>query len=221
MVLRSYPRASTASLAVGMSCASLCYVLRRRQTRSKTRANTNSAGQSYRMRDLSLSQMSQSQHTCSIPRCKVRFPFARLPAHAHYVIHLVRYIPHDVPAYPLSQTQPPFRLDGAHNVFLETIKRGEHDDFDAKGDAANANVNVVLRLYEAYGGHARVKLHVGGHIPVARAFVTNLLEDETLELHVAREDDASGSRTTLTLDFHAFEVKTVKLVIGPKASEEM
>lgn len=126
-------------------------------------------------------------------------------------------------AYPLVQTPQPFTLEGARNVFLETIKRGEYDDCSAKVDDANANVNVVLRLYEAYGGHARVKLHVGGHIPVARASVTNLLEDETEELRIMSEDSGTnpGGGTTIALEFHAFEVKTVKLVIGPKTSEEM
>lgn len=105
-------------------------------------------------------------------------------------------------------------MEGARNVFLETIKRGELDDYST----SNASVSVILRLYEAYGGHARVNLKIGGHIPVARAYVTNLLEDETEELHIMRQDSAPGTPTSLKLDFHRFEVKTVKLVIGPPES---
>ena len=42
---------------------------------------------------------------------------------------------------------PPFSVSGAHNVFLETIKRGEDDDFKN-----GTNTTIVLRLYEAFGG---------------------------------------------------------------------
>ena len=110
--------------------------------------------------------------------------------------------------------QRAFALEGARNVFLETVKRGEYDDYSAQ----SSNVAVVLRMYEAYGGHAQATLRVGSHIPVARAYVTNLLEDETEELQLLRvEDDALGG-ATLKLTFHAFEVKTVKLVIGKATS---
>jgi alpha-mannosidase len=100
-------------------------------------------------------------------------------------------------------------------VFLETIKRGEYDDYSA----SHAGVTVILRLYEAYGGHAKVKLNIGENIPAASACVTNLLEDEMEELHLLRNVGGNGEPTSVTLDFHAFEVKTVKLTIGPaKAS---
>lgn len=101
-------------------------------------------------------------------------------------------------------------------MFLETIKRGEYDDYSTQ----SSDVTVILRLYEAYGGHARVKLNVGTHISVARACVTNLLEDETQELQLLRDEAVHGGGATLMLDFHAFEVKTVKLVIGRTASAE-
>lgn len=114
------------------------------------------------------------------------------------------------------ETRPPFTIEGSRNVFLETIKRGEYDDYTA----TSSGVTVVLRLYEAYGGHARVKLNVGAHIPVAKASVTNLLEDEMQELQLLREESTPSGGATLALDFHAFEVKTVKLVIGRKAWSE-
>jgi alpha-mannosidase len=63
-----------------------------------------------------------------------------------------------------------FSLEGARNVALETIKRGE-DDFDlTDGDNASNHVGVedglggkktvILRLYERLGGHASVRLNV-------------------------------------------------------------
>ena len=122
----------------------------------------------------------------------------------------MRYVPDDSVVRRLADTKAPFTIEGGHNVFLETIKRGEYDDYSASA----TGVTVILRLYEAYGGHARVKLNVGGHIPVARASITNLLEDETEELHLVRADGGNGGPTSITLDFHRFEVKTVKLVIG-------
>ncbi|EKM52905.1 glycoside hydrolase family 38 protein, partial [Phanerochaete carnosa HHB-10118-sp] len=133
----------------------------------------------------------------------------------------VRYVPGDAMAYPLAQAQQPFRLEKVRNVFLETIKRGEYDDYAAKIDDDNANVSVLLRLYEAYGGHARFKLRIGGNI--ARATVTNLLEDEMEELRIMKEGSGAdpGDGMTIVLDFHAFEVKTLKFVYEQKASEDM
>ncbi len=52
---------------------------------------------------------------------------------------------------------PSFKVEGARNVRLETIKRAEDDDF-TKG----ANATIVLRLFEELGGHARVQLHMWG-----------------------------------------------------------
>lgn len=43
---------------------------------------------------------------------------------------------------------------------------------------------------------------------------TNLLEDETDELRVTREETGSSSSASILLDFHAFEVKTVKIEIA-------
>ncbi|KAJ3513202.1 hypothetical protein NMY22_g15114 [Coprinellus aureogranulatus] len=126
----------------------------------------------------------------------------------------------------------PFAIEGSRNVFLETVKRGEDDSFH---DAVNlediedftshkkGKSNLVLRLYEAYGGHGTVALKVSRHVPVVKAFITNLLEDheEELDIEKIREQDKSsltisdyegGAR--ITLKFRGFEVKTVKLVLG-------
>jgi alpha-mannosidase len=103
-------------------------------------------------------------------------------------------------------------LRGAPNVFLETIKRGELDHFDG-GHSSSHPTSIVLRLYEAYGGHARVTLNVADHVALAKASITNLLEDETEELCVVRSDESGSAAHTIQLEFHAFEVKTVKLDI--------
>jgi alpha-mannosidase len=108
-------------------------------------------------------------------------------------------------------------VKGARNVFLETVKRGEDDSFK---EAVNLNdksatTTVILRLYEAYGGHAQARLLISRHLPVLKAFTTNLLEDEDEELYVLRSSDLSDDcGSALSLSFRGFEVKTVKLVLG-------
>ena len=112
----------------------------------------------------------------------------------------------DTNAAPLLKAKPPFTLEGAPNVFLETVKRGLDDDF-----SSHNSPSVVLRLYEAYGGHGTVKLQFAPHLAVAKVLVTNLLEDTLEELSVYQAEDASA---VVKLDFHGFEVKTVKLILG-------
>ncbi len=123
----------------------------------------------------------------------------------------VRYVPDDV-ANHLFKIKPPLSIEGAHNVFLETIKRGEDDDF--RPSNISRTTTVVLRLYEAFGGHARIKLNVARHLPVVKAVVTNLLEDEGgEELQGLTSGTDDNLTTSFKLDFHGFEVKTVKLTL--------
>jgi len=121
----------------------------------------------------------------------------------------------------MSALRSPFVIEGARNVFLETVKRGEYDSFD---DPVNfehkaETTTIILRLYEAYGGHAQVKLVISEHLPVLQAFTTNLLEDGVDGLYILRNDsdnnNSSGSHgCSVSLSFRGFEVKTVKLVLG-------
>ena len=120
-------------------------------------------------------------------------------------------------------------MEGARNVFLETVKRGEYDSFEEVVDLdhdKSATTSVILRLYEAYGGHAEAKLLISRHLPILKAFTTNLLEDEDEELYVLRSSDSSddSTGTALSLSFRGFEVKTIKLVLGtgkpPKLSNK-
>ena len=123
----------------------------------------------------------------------------------------MRYINKDDYA-PLLETKVPFYVEGASNVFLETIKRGLDDDFNSHENSAY--VSVVLRLYEAFGGHAQAKLKIGGHIPFRKVTLTNLLEDESEELDVHKD----GSESFVKFKFHGFEVKTVKILVGRASS---
>ncbi|KAI0713074.1 glycoside hydrolase family 38 protein [Cerioporus squamosus] len=112
----------------------------------------------------------------------------------------------DTTEAPLLKTKPAFQLEGAPNVFLETVKRGLDDDFES-----HDSPSVVLRLYEAYGGHGTVKLRFAEHLSVVKVLITNLLEDKLEELSVYQTEDASSA---VKLSFHGFEVKTVKLILG-------
>ncbi|KAJ7478887.1 hypothetical protein FB451DRAFT_1172021 [Mycena latifolia] len=63
-----------------------------------------------------------------------------------------------LPAPPqalLNTTHSPFTLNGAPNVLLKTIKRGEDDSFKP-----GRRTTIVLRLYEALGGHGQAQLRV-------------------------------------------------------------
>lgn len=110
----------------------------------------------------------------------------------------------------MSALKSPFTVEGARNVFLETVKRGENDDFKTK-DAET--VTVILRLYEAFGGHAQAQLRIANHLGVTKAYITNLLEDHEDELNILRSSDGEATASILKLDFRGFEVKTVKLVL--------
>jgi len=114
----------------------------------------------------------------------------------------------------LATLKPPFEVHDAPNVFLETVKRGDGDSLTHH----KSETTIILRLYEAYGGHAQATLKVTSHIPVHKAFVTNLLEDHGDQLNILRVDDTKHTAAMLKLDFRGFEVKTVKLVIGTKGS---
>ena len=129
----------------------------------------------------------------------------------------VRYLQEAGDLSSLLSFSRPFVIEGARNVFLETVKRGEDDSFDSKDrdwTSDSTTFTIILRLYEAFGGHARAQLRVSEHIPVSKAYVTNLLEDEGDELKLKHADASGKGEVALTLDFHGFEVKTVKLVVG-------
>ncbi|KAI0248419.1 glycoside hydrolase family 38 protein [Lactifluus subvellereus] len=124
----------------------------------------------------------------------------------------VRYIP-DGGAVSAAVPCAPFMLFGRdNNVFLETLKRGDLDDADGAR-------TIVLRLYEAYGGHASVGVQINVPDRVVAAYETNLLEDdagaESLPLErTTGEWGEQRGELSLRLAFRGFEVKTVKIVLA-------
>lgn len=131
----------------------------------------------------------------------------------------VRSVADDVKFHPEPKHRPPFVVSGAHNVILETIKRGDDDDICGPGPKT-----IVLRLYEAYGGHTNVKLLISGSIGIEKAITTNLLEDDHDDelgfTTAAEEEVAQGYSHHINLSFRRFEVKTVKLTLGSGAKKE-
>jgi alpha-mannosidase len=108
---------------------------------------------------------------------------------------------------------PPFLVLGRnYNVFLETIKRGDLDD--VKGIRT-----IVLRLYEAYGGHASIGLQINTPQKVVAAYETNLLEDDAgakslaIETTTGEWNEGPGE-PLLRLVFRGFGVKTIKIVLA-------
>ncbi|KAF8512088.1 glycoside hydrolase family 38 protein [Hysterangium stoloniferum] len=110
----------------------------------------------------------------------------------------------------LSLPKTPFTITGAPNVILDTIKRSDDEDFSGKSTASST---VILRLYEAFGGHATAQLNIAGNIDVSKAALTNLLEDDLEDLQVASAVDRK-SVSSITIPMRGFQVVTVKLVIS-------
>ena len=129
---------------------------------------------------------------------------------------IVRFAPESraqEPSRPLAHKSP-FRLEGAHNVILETIKRAE-DDIDLPKKKKQIGSTVILRLYEAYGGHATARLRIASHLEVKKAWIANLLENAITHLVLEKEADD----TIIQLSLRGFELLTVKLVISSVGHE--
>ena len=115
--------------------------------------------------------------------------------------------------WPLAHKSP-FRLEGAHNVILETIKRAEDDIYYPK-EKKRTESTVILRLYEAYGGHATTKLRIASQLEVKNAWIANLLEEDITCLTLEKE----AEDTIIPLSLRGFELLTIKLVISSVGHE--
>ncbi|MDO4866112.1 MAG: glycoside hydrolase family 38 C-terminal domain-containing protein [Clostridia bacterium] len=85
-----------------------------------------------------------------------------------------------------------FEVDAA-NIFIDTVKPAE----DGSGD-------IVLRLYEAKRADTRCRLRIS--VPAVRAWLCDMLENRLEALPIE-----AGQ---ISLAFHTFEVKTLRLEIG-------
>ncbi|CAG8501332.1 3725_t:CDS:10, partial [Dentiscutata erythropus] len=85
-----------------------------------------------------------------------------------------------------------FTVDGAPNVILDTVKRAEDSD------------EIVLRLYEAYGGHATAKLR--SSFSFEKLYETNILEDKQIKIDYHSTEGA-------IIKFKPFQFITLKATL--------
>ncbi|OZJ02857.1 hypothetical protein BZG36_03218 [Bifiguratus adelaidae] len=107
-----------------------------------------------------------------------------------------------------------FKIEDAPNVILETIKKAEDSN------------DIILRLYEAYGGHAKARLI--SSLPVESVQLCNILEEDlsfvpyvTLNPMKNFNDDVYNTLSPMpdeeegaVIAFDPFQVVTVRLKIG-------
>jgi len=110
----------------------------------------------------------------------------------------------------------PFSVHDAPNVFLETIKRSDDEKFSDKKESESSV--VILRLYEAFGGHAVAQLKIASDVTVSKAILANLLEDD-LETLTITQPTGDKPFSTVTVPFRGFQVVTVKLMIGASSAK--
>ena len=97
-----------------------------------------------------------------------------------------------------------FRIAGALNLVIDTVKRGD-DDEDVSVDnlPKRKGKNIFVRIFDSLGGKSTGKLY-WGNVPVKKVFYSNLLEDDGKELPISKD----GS---VDLTVRAFEVVTLRL----------
>lgn len=116
----------------------------------------------------------------------------------------VQYIDREDARWLASSVPTIVRVEKAPNVILDTIKRGDDDDFLS----ASAAKTVVCRLYESKGGHARAV--ISSTLPIKAARIVDLLERPVAEVNLKSSQDGQHS---FTVDFRGFEVKTILLEV--------
>jgi alpha-mannosidase len=62
-------------------------------------------------------------------------------------------------AEKISKIMDTIQFSGSPNMILETVKRGEDDaEVNPNPIKKRDSTNVILRIYEAYGGHGRAEV---------------------------------------------------------------
>lgn len=133
------------------SCDSLSFEHRRSRTPTRTRESTPSRSQVRLARSFV-----QIQAHCAFTVLPHRGSFAEsdVPI-AGWLFNSpqhIRRISRALTAVALAPPHP-FKLKGSRNIILDTVKRGEDDHFASKNKHGQT---VILRLYEAWGGHGVV-----------------------------------------------------------------
>ncbi|KAJ1935926.1 Glycoside hydrolase, 38 vacuolar alpha mannosidase, partial [Linderina macrospora] len=104
-------------------------------------------------------------------------------------------LPVDVTAAASAVSATPyFSVTGAPNVVLDAVKIAEDDP-----------TAVIVRMYEAYGGHANATLTTALNVKTAQ--LTNILEEKIASADVK----TAASQKSIALSFTPFQVVTLKL----------
>ncbi|MBN2374958.1 MAG: alpha-mannosidase [Sedimentisphaerales bacterium] len=101
----------------------------------------------------------------------------------------LRVTPVKKPAKPKLPNSMSFMTVDADNIVIETVKKAEDSN------------EMIVRLYESYGGSCQTHLNFAGKVKSAK--LVNLLEEQPTELKV--------SKNKLTLNFSPFEIQTIKV----------
>ncbi|KAJ2776811.1 Glycoside hydrolase, 38 vacuolar alpha mannosidase [Coemansia javaensis] len=114
-------------------------------------------------------------------------------------VPLVQLSAHDVTGAVAGASRPFFSVTGARNVVLDTVKLAEDD-----------GASYIVRMYEAYGGHARAILT--SRLPAADVCKVNILEEP---MDGARSNEDMGIRwldhsRSLEVQFKPFEVISLR-----------
>jgi alpha-mannosidase len=133
----------------------------------------------------------------------------------------LRVIGHAQPSMAATQSHSgvlsAFKILGANNLILDTIKRGEDDEDVSRGELpVKKGHSVIVRVYDAMGGKSKAVLS-WGHVDVKKVMKTNALEDEEEDISsemlvLGEEGEAKGKG--VKIEVRAFEVATYKLVLA-------
>lgn len=136
------------------SCVFRFSVARHRPIRTATWALTASLGRYTLISARTPRATSPKSHTPSTPLCVVSHRLS-LQSVLFFTSNVtVRFSREttNLASVPVAASTP-FKVVGAPNVMLETVKRGEDDMFEMDGKRT-----IILRIFEQYGGHAKATL---------------------------------------------------------------
>lgn len=113
---------------------------------------------------------------------------------------------------------PEFRLSGAPNVFIDTVKRGDDDSFSALSRPTSQT--VILRLFEAFGGQGQATIT---RCALAKPFVWSGSDEDRSSLDLADasvvdilerlQEPVELDGNKLKVKMRPFQVLTLRLVI--------
>lgn len=115
----------------------------------------------------------------------------------------IRRIPRSL-SFKSPSLNHPFAITGDRNIILDTVKRGEDDHFGSK---SRKEQTVILRFYEAFGGHGKIEIGVGAGLNIQGASVCDVSsyscerDCSTYSLRLLSDADFG----TRPLGFEAFE----------------